>query len=130
MFPHSCRDLFSHLISRDRWHPILISATFLISPTLWSGDFLPFVPYSPFLPNVAMFAKVANFAEIATRQGSTFALQIESPDLWQKFAIFAKIAEICHFPRVHFWHPIGHLHDDVILLQGPESFSGLLSCAN
>ena len=63
---------------------------------------MPFVPYSPFLPNFAMFAKVANFAEIATRQGSTFALQIEWPDLWQKFAIFAKIAKIATFQGYTF----------------------------
>ena len=27
-------------------------------------------------------------------------------------------------------NPIGHLHEDVILLLRPESFRGLLSCAN
>ena len=33
--------------------------------------------------------------------------------------------------RCHFEHfEIGHLHDDVILLLRPESFRGLLSCAN
>ena len=49
-----------------------------------------------------MFAKVANFAEIATRQGCTFALQIESPALWQKFAIFAKNAKIATFQGYTF----------------------------
>ena len=87
MFPHSYRDLFSHLISRGHLAPTGISATFWISP---------------FVPNFAIFAEVANFAEIATRQGSTFALQIEWPDLWQKFAIFAKIAKIATFQGYTF----------------------------
>ena len=54
--------------------------------------------------------------------------------------IFYSHANKTHFQKKDFAHrnsekdysslSIGHLHDDVILLLRPESFRGLLSCAN
>ena len=130
MSPHSYRDLFSHLISRDRLAPNLNICHILDIANPLVGRFFVIC---------AIFAIFAKFCHV--RQSRQFRRNRHSPREHfcppnliarplAKICHFRENRQNCHFPRVHIWHPIGLLHDDVIFLQGPESFSGLLSCAN
>ena len=59
---------------------------------------------------------------------SEFATLETKRELEPKFVLRC-FCIVTGYAQVSYW-PIGQLHDDVILLQLPESFSLLFSCAN